>query len=55
MISPSFSHCGSFKQKNKEEEMKKKEDRGKKNMNWACNRGCAGEEEKKEKRKERIG
>jgi hypothetical protein len=31
--------------------MKKKEDRGKKNMSWACNRGCAGEEEKKEKRK----
>jgi len=30
--------------------MKKKEEREKKNMNWACNRGCAGEEKKKEKK-----
>jgi len=37
--------------------MKKKEEREKKNMKWACNRGRAGEEEKKEKRKrkERMG
>jgi hypothetical protein len=29
----------------------------KKKRGWACNRGCAGEEEKKEKRKrkERMG
>jgi hypothetical protein len=30
--------------------MKKKEEREKKNMQWACSRSCAGEEEKKKKR-----
>jgi succinate dehydrogenase flavin-adding protein (antitoxin of CptAB toxin-antitoxin module) len=39
----------SLGQKKEEEEMKKKEEREKKKMKWACNRGCAGEEEKKER------
>jgi hypothetical protein len=34
--------------------MKKKEEREKMNMQWACSRGCAGEEEKKRKEKKKI-
>jgi hypothetical protein len=46
-ISLSFPLCGLLGQKNKEE-------RKKKNMKWACSRGCAGEEEKKRKEKKKI-
>jgi hypothetical protein len=53
-LSLSFSLCGSLGQKNIEEEMKKKEEREKKNMKWVCNRGCvAGEEEEKRRKKEK--